>query len=226
MKTGMVLERLEKTAVIMKTDGSFETVKAKKHWKRGDVIRAREEKKFKTFPIAACIILCLLIGISSRVYFTNAMVISVDNEQSIEFGVNRFGRVISAKSYNEDQETTGLVKYRDCQEVLNDILSQDTKYVLVTIQSDSKKQEEALLSGLGSIKDKEEVNFMVVDQDMVKEAHSHGMTAGVYSKVQELMGLSPEIEIENYSHCSINEINEEIQQCHNGNKDHGHHHTE
>lgn len=242
MRTGVVLEKTEKTAVILKSDGTFETVKRGKNWEIGDVIWAKEVRQFKSLSIAACIIICLLIGISSQMYFTKAMVISVDDSQSMEFGVNRFGRIISVKGYNKESEDIMKdmeIKYKSYEEVLKNMIAENAgedvqaeeTYMLITVQLDNKKQEDGTMQRIESIAGNSktygrefQIDCMLVDNETLETAHGHGMTAGIYSKVQELGKINIDINMKDYSHCNINQINKEIQQCHAEKNNHGKHH--
>ena len=70
--------------------------------------------------------LFLLTGVGGyRLYFTEASVISVDVNPSLELNLNFFDRVISVKGYNEDGENLAEeadVKFLDYKEALEEIL--------------------------------------------------------------------------------------------------------
>ena len=69
--------------------------------------------------------LFMLIGFGGyRLYFTEASVISVDINPSLELNLNPFDRVISVKGYNKDGENPAEeadVKFMDYKEALEEI---------------------------------------------------------------------------------------------------------
>lgn len=97
----------------------------------------------------------LLIG-GYWLYFTPTVKISIDINPSVELGVNRFNRIISFESYNDDgQELINSldIKFTNYSEAVNRIiesenvislLSNNEIMTIAVIGSDSTQSEEIL----------------------------------------------------------------------------------
>lgn len=74
---------------------------------------------------AACALLVFLLVAGGWVYLTPTAYLSVDVNPSLELGINRFGRVVTADAYNEDGEALLeelQVRFASWEEALEEIL--------------------------------------------------------------------------------------------------------
>lgn len=239
MKTGIILEIKGKTAIVMKNDGEFVEAKAKEQWRKGDVITLQSKaRNFKAlYTVAACLAIILLTAFGGhRLYFTETTLISMDINPSLELSINRFGRVISVTSYNEEAadvlklETVKGLPYAQAIDALiqSDTLHpylENNGYLDFAVYSESDDTE--LVDYLNSralsatdIYPDIQVNCRSTDKSTVTDAHSHQMSIGKYLAFLELQELAPELEADDYSHSGINEIRNQIRHHHqDGNDD-------
>lgn len=230
---GIVFQIEGREAVIMKNGGEFVTVTANPEWQVGDLVTIQQARfNLKVFyTLAACIVLVISLGVGVyHLYFAQAALISMDINPSIEFGLNRLDRVISVTTHNPEAESilqntdiegrtyTDAVKLLISNEELSRYIS-DNSYVLFTVQTSDKAKQDTLLANLQSTADAAvlphhlnvSTEYYAVDSQTVHEAHQYGMTAGKYMVVLELQQLAPEIDISEYSHCTVEEIKGQIQ---------------
>ena len=90
--------------------------------------RARQLPGYlRLVPVAACLVLAVLAG--NWLYFTPTVEISIDINPSIELGVNRFDRVVTAIGYNADGQAlldTLEVQNLDYNDAVEQIINSDT----------------------------------------------------------------------------------------------------
>lgn len=97
----------------------------------------KQEKtaNFKYLASAFACVAFLLIG-GYWLYFTPTVQISIDINPSVELGVNRFNRIISFESYNDDGKelTDSLdIKFMDYSEAVNKII--DSEEILTLLEN-------------------------------------------------------------------------------------------
>ena len=259
MKRGIVFEIHQSRATILKADGEFLSVPASEEWKPGDIVLLKEPrlKKFmssyKLLATAAVFVLVVLAGFfGSNLYFTKTALISLDVNPSIEIGINRFGRIISVDAKNDEGEAileSLKIKNQDYADAIPDLLEQEElasyfeqeSYVYLTVQADDVSMKQQLLNQMERYKadiqshhDQIIVEYSSVESGMVEQAHAHGVTAGKYKMLLELAKLDSEFEFSEYSHHSVGDLMETIQEkclSNFGNvpqseEDHGHSHHE
>lgn len=248
MKTGIVLELKNGKAIIMKNNGEFISVPCQNGWKKGDVVQLNNNRRISLhfiYTLAACFVLTLLLGFSaSQIYFTQTTLISIDVNPSIEISLNRFNKVISTKSMNQEgAEILSLVKLfnQDYSNAFNLIIDTEKKEgyfnknrnIVVSVFARDKKKQTATLdeikaktntviqSRTGSC----EVEYHEVDEQTVEQAHEQGVSAGKYYYLKQLLSVAPRIDIKKYTHHSIEQIKEQISECeeeHTGTQSGGH----
>lgn len=235
MKTGAVLEINKGKAVLLKTDGSFVTVKAKKGWERGEIVMFQEKSYTRIISAAACLLALLLFLPAAYLYVTPETYISVDVNPSVELSVNHFGRIISAKAYNKGAEKIldeMKLKNKNYEAAVKELVSnkkleqyiEKNAYVLFTVFSNNEIKEQQVLQYLTSTAAEEvrvhhegtQVDCHEVDKETLEQAHHNGTTAGKYSAIEELQKENPDINVKEYTHHSVGEIKDEIERCHNG----------
>ncbi|MCL1965472.1 MAG: anti-sigma factor domain-containing protein [Firmicutes bacterium] len=232
MKTGIVLEVKGNVAVVMKNGGEFMEVKAKAGWQKGDVVSLRNNVRgFEVCYAAACFIVLVLAAFGGYgLYCTETSLISVDVNPSLELSVNRFGRVISVTSYHEDaamllqaEEVKGFSYTRAIDTLLkSDALrpyleSGDCLDFTVYSKAGDTAMIDCLTSRVQSLIDIYpgiRVHCNSAGEAAVKSAHSHHMSIGKYLAFLELQALAPEANIDDYTHCGIGAIRNQIRRQH------------
>lgn len=235
MITGVVFEINGTKAIVMKNDGTFETVRAKKDWEKGDVITLNPNmNKWRPFyTVAAAFVLLISLGITGYAgYYQETSLVSMDVNPSIELSLNRFERVIKINSKNKDGQMIidqTKIKNKRYNEALGLLFSNESMikymdsnaYVVFSVHSNKGKKDKILLSNLKSVantyitkhNENIEIEYSIADAKTVEQAHHYGVTAGKYKVILDLKTLAPETPIEEYSHCSIKEIKEQIDRC-------------
>ena len=182
---------------------SMEEIQASKELKQNTLQyleeqRRRQERKHyyrKSYRVLryalAAICVFLLAGAGSySVYSKPVSYISIDINPSIELGINRFDKVVSAKGYNQDgQDILQHVPLKNISYIqaidrlLQDayysrFLTGDSKLVLTVIsdQSDVMLQK---INGNDSFQDYGAVTYSS-DTACMTEAHQHEMSFGKY----------------------------------------------
>lgn len=233
MKMGVILEIRGKKAFVLENGGDFKQIKAKKGWKKGDVvpIEARKSKAHTFCAAAACLaFFCLFLFSGLTSYQKTTAVISLDINPSIEIMVNRYNRVVGVKGYNAEGEKllngAGL-KNKEVVKALELLLHQDltrylreNDYISITIQSNIETQEDLSVK-LKTLADEvvklqnsqAQVSFHEVDEETLLDAHKHHTTAGKYLELLKLKEVMPDMDIQEYSHCGIGEIHTQIDSC-------------
>lgn len=233
MKTGIVIEVSKGKATVMKNNGEFISMAAQKTWQKGDVVAIKSTTSYFSpfYPLAACFVLIFSLGMYGyTIYFNETSLVSIDVNPSIELSLNRFDRVIEITSRNGEGEalvSTMDVKnkrYNEAIELLVDSKGlnkymKDEVFVCFTVQSHDLKKEEVLLSDLQDIANKAilaqhekvTVEYYRVDEKFVDEAHLHGVTAGKYMALVQLKEAIPTVDINQYTHHSIEDIKTEIE---------------
>lgn len=239
MKSGIVMEIDGKSATVMLSGGRFTTVRAKSAWKVGDTVWVSEKKYAYMLEMAACLAVFLIAGgMFLHVYNAEKMVISMDVNPSIEIVANRFGRVIDVKAMNEDAEPIVadvslknktytqavelLVESEGMQEYL--AVNDDVTFSVASGNGDgeeiAKKVTNTAEESLQRHGRNHKVESLVVDEELLDNAHHMGVTAGKYVYLEELEQYLPDMDVEAYSHHSIGELKEEISHCKSGGGNH------
>lgn len=184
---------------------------------------------FKYLASAFACVAFLLIG-GYWLYFTPTVQISIDINPSVELGVNRFNRIISFESYNDDGDklTDSLdIKFMDYSEAVNKII--DSEEILTLLENDEvmtiavvgtdNLQSEEVLSNMQSCTDGRKNTYCYYTHSKeVKKAHESGLSYGKYKAFLELQKLDPTITVEEIQSMTMREIRERISQL-SGNVD-------
>ncbi len=169
---------------------------------------------------AACLFF-LLIGFGGyRLYFSQSFLISIDINPSIELHVNRFDKVISAHSYNEDGERllhTVKVQFMDYKKALHKLLDSQsiTSYLeqeeLLSISVSGKNEQkcEEMLTGIeSSLPPHHNVCCSMGNLEEAEAAHAAGLSVGKYRTFLELQEVYPDMTIEDVKGMTMREIEE------------------
>lgn len=245
-KTGIVMEIEDGKAYILLQNGNFRSVLAEKDWKAGDVVavKGREGRgSFRTgwWAAAALFFLLTVTGITGmRAYYKENMILSVDINPAVELVINRFGFVIRTEAWNEEGAKILAVldlknkKYEKALELL--LSSEELKryldsdpYVMLALQSEDASEK--LLQEIADMADgaleqchgNVALESCMVSKELLSAAHEHGMTAGKYSVVLELLDTDSSLSEEEYAQMSICEMKDHAAHCveHRENEKHG-----
>lgn len=185
--------------------------KKTREYKKAGIIKYR-----RLVSAAACLLFLLLGG--RWLYFTPTATISIDINPSIELGINRFNRVISVNSYNDDgQDLADSLKIRFAdytsavQQIMDNkdisaLLSGDGVMTIV-ITGPNGNQTTKILSGVESCtKNQGNTHCYCAHAEDVEEAHAMGLSYGKYMAFLELRALDPDITPEDIQDMTMREI--------------------
>lgn len=182
--------------------------------------RQHKKNKIKNFRIlvsaAACLLFLLLGG--RWLYFTPTATISIDINPSIELGINRFNRVISVNSYNDDGQNLAdslKIKFADYTSAIQQIL--DNKHIAALLSGDEVmtivvtgpdgNQSLRILSDVESRTEKQGNTYCYcAHSEEMEEAHEMGLSYGKYMAFLELRALDPSITPEDIRDMTMREI--------------------
>lgn len=182
----------------------------------------RPEKKvsYQWIPAMICCLL-LLTGVGGyRLYFTEASVISVDVNPSLELNLNFFDRVISVKGYNEAGENLAEeadVKFLDYKEALEEILytecvkecMDNEELLLITVAGkDEGKNEEILKNIEAFLPEQKNMKCAGAGREEVENAHKAGLSLGKYRAFLEAKAQNPDITPEDVQGLTMRQIRE------------------
>lgn len=203
--------------------------------KRGEKKERAVLKKYAV-AFASCLMLLLSGVFAYNVYFTPAAYVDVDVNPSIELTLNRFDRVIDARAYNDDGQyiISGVsIKHSGYDDALVALMEamteqgyfQDGGLVSVTLQTDDKSKETALLadiqtgveSYLSEHSQTASLDVFPVSGETRTHSHEAGVSPAKYIAIQELIEADPTASVESCRENTIGEIRRMTQE-------HGNHH--
>lgn len=181
----------------------------------------------------ACLVL-LLAGLGGhRLYFTEAAIISIDINPSIELNVNPFGKVISVTAYDDDGlrlSNAVNVRHMDYMGALDVILNsediatylgRDETLTISVVGKNEQRNEEMLYNIETCIRGHENAHCHAGSYDLVDEAHSANLSVGKYQAFLELRQLDPDITVDDVKGLTMRQINDLMDDLTNGRKDDG-----
>lgn len=194
--------------------------------------RQTKAANFKYLASAFACVAFLLIG-GYWLYFIPTVQISIDINPSVELGVNRFNRIISFESYNDDGDklTDSLdIKFMDYSEAVNKII--DSEEILTLLENDEVMtiavvgtddlQSEEILSNMQSCTDGRKNSYCYyTHSEEVEKAHESGLSYGKYKAFLELQKLDPTITVEEIQGMTMREIRDRISQLSGNGDDNG-----
>ena len=180
--------------------------------------------------VAAALVLATVgggIGVYAAPYGT----VSLDVNPSIEYTINRFGRVLKATGVNEDGEmilenmkekgTDGEIRWSTVENATEAILGEireenyideEENYVVFTVNTKNEEKSQKILDSLeGLTEDTENLTAITatVTKDEIDTAHSYGISPGKYKVISMLGEAGSEDEktaVERSRDESVNEI--------------------
>lgn len=209
---------------------SMEGIRASTELK-ADTLRYLERRRDRSShswrrPAYVLAVLCLMLLIGAggySQYIAPISYISMDVNPSIELGINRYGRVVTAEAYNQDAgdilQRISLKNKPYVQAVRN--LLEDESFssylsgnaaLVFTIISDRpdamQRELEVIMTGQSC-----EVLTYISDSDCMQEAHNHHMSFGKYRAYLELTEYDRSVTVEECHGMSMGELQERIEGC-------------
>lgn len=214
---------------------AFDEIHAEEELKRNTkafLEEMRKEKKperrgmYKWIPIMVCFFLMLTGFGGYRIYFTEASVISVDINPSLELNLNTFDRVISVKGYSEEGKNLAEeadVKFLDYKEALEEILytecvkecMDNDELLLITVAGKNEEKNTEMLKDIEELlPENENMQCTGTGREEIENAHKAGLSVGKYRAFLELKAKKPEItpeEVQGLTMRQIRNLTEEAQ---------------
>lgn len=176
------------------------------------VIHKTNKRRFiftKKLIISLTAVLIFIIG-GIYTYFLPIYAISVDADNSIEFTVNYFGRVINVVNHSSDSSLEVInLRYKDALENILDIYENED--IVITVIDDDAKRKELVINNIKDcFLDNENVYCRGASYNGVEKAHSLGISYGKYKAYLELEKLGSDLTIEDVKNLSMKQIRLEI----------------
>lgn len=183
-------------------------------------------KKFIAVACAALVFCSLPVG-AYAYYKTPTSYVSVDINPSVELGINSFGKVVSAKAYNDDGKKVleglsllGMNVESAVRQLVkaasqNGYIKEDgSTFISVTAETDNEataeKLEEAAAAGaqdaVDDADDRATIETDHIALDRRDEAVALGITPGKLNLIQKLQALDPSIKTEDYKDAAVSVI--------------------
>lgn len=185
-------------------------------------------------PAYALAALCLLLLFGAGGYsWYSAPIsyISMDVNPSIELGINRYGRVVTAAAYNQDgidilnrlslknKPYTQAVKSLLEDDLFGSYLTENAALIF-TIVSDSPDDIRGELFAIVTDESCEVLTY-VSDSHCMQEAHQHEMSFGKYRAYLELAEYDGSVTVEDCRGMSMGDIQDRIEGCRQHSGNHG-----
>lgn len=186
-------------------------------------LKSETGPRFRPLAALACLAAVLIVFFAGKMYVTPVSSISVDVNPSLELGVNRFDRVVSAVGCNaEGEELVSNVKVfnRSYTDALTLILASDAMRpylddgaeVSFTVAGDSRQKSEEMSSritescctGIPGAK------CGCADAAEQKAAREAGLPYGKYRAFLELQALDPDATPDDVRGMSMRQIRDRI----------------
>ena len=174
----------------------------------------------RLIPALVCTLLFLLGGY--WLYFTPTAAISIDINPSIELGVNRFDKIISIQSFNDDGQEladTLRIKYQDYADAVLEILQDPTissmlsngEVMSIGVIGAETAQSSEILAELESCTAGEQNTYCYyARREDVEDARQLGLSYGKYRAFLEVQALDPDITAEEIRDMTMREIRDLI----------------
>lgn len=179
----------------------------------------------------ACVLLVMAGWSGYSAYFTQTSAISIDINPSIELNINRFDKVISVETYNEDGYMTMSsmdVRFRDYRDALQQILASEnmaqylTQDYLISITvfgMDDEKSNEIITNLSSCAASYGSVHCAFGSPEEAAAAHAEGMSFGKYRAFLELQALDPDVTVEEARGLTMRQIRNLINELSGGGAD-------
>ncbi|WP_252198300.1 hypothetical protein [Clostridium sp. MCC353] len=193
--------------------------------------RKKTMGKMKWAVSMACLLIFAVTGVGSYgLYYTEAAVISIDVNPSIELDINRWGKVVDQTTYGLESEKllqSLSLKHMEYGEAMALLLGSEEmkKYLkqdsLVSITLVTKNDDPTLLPNLKECVDTAlkqchdgiKTEYASVNSHLCEEAHEQGMSLGKYYAIQELLTVDPQATLDEFKEKSMKEIKGHTEHC-------------
>ena len=212
----------------------------KRHTREFLARRTQGYKRGTIFPyrqmaaVMACFLLTLaLAGFGGYdLYFIPVSSISVDVNPSIELGINRFDRVVTVDTFNDDgyDVMSSLnVRFMDYRDAMDVILNQESEEaylaedacIAITVSGAAEGKQREMLAHLHTCASSYgNVHCSSGSHGEALEAHEAGMTLGRYQAFMKLQALDPSVTQEDIEGLTISQIWDKIAEL-SGNTENG-----
>lgn len=211
---------------------SMNTIQASEELKKNTLQYLNEQQKKQSRSKAhltlrlVLAVFCLFFLLSAggySIYIRPISYISIDVNPSIELGINRFGKVVSAVAYNEDgqnilqQISLKNISYIQAidkllKEESDDRFLTEDSLLIFTVISDSSDNIIEEIRTNEFFQSYEALTY-TSDTTCMEEAHQHEMSFGKYRSYIELSQYDESITIEDCHGMTIGEIHNRIESC-------------
>lgn len=218
------------------TERFLEQQRGREHARSGPWDATRRSAGWIRGLAAVCAVLALVMagGILRGMVWTPVSYVSVDVNPSVELGLNRFDRVVSATAYSEGgalvldglelagQPCTDAVEMLLDSEAMAPYLPADAELV-ITVAADADRQTR-LLEGMDACAGRLECSSVCygADTSYVAAAHECGMSLGKYTAWQTLNQYGQTLTEDECRDMTMGELHDRIHECEDG----GVHHEE
>lgn len=165
---------------------------------------------------AAALFLTLIAG--GALYLTPVTVIGVDGSPSVELLVNRFDRVVGAKSYNAEGQaalSTLSLTHMPFWEALSALLEEGMPSedgLAVTAVSDDAAAIQAAVEQ-DPLYQAYDGQFYQADRDCLAAAHAEGLSVGRYCAYLELQQYGSSVTVDDCRHMTMGELQQQVKEC-------------
>ena len=173
---------------------------------------------YRKIAAAAITLFLIFFGGGSWLYMTPTAYISIDINPSLELGINRFDRIVSVKSYNEDGENLAEsfhIRFKNYNDALEEILassdiegylSQDAAMSL-TVAGDNETQYSEIYDTVENCASSHEnISCHSGDTGEMHEAHEAGVSFGKYRAYLKLKEIDPSVTLDDVRDLTMREI--------------------
>lgn len=173
------------------------------------------KKRYVSLAFTCFVLLISIIGY--RFYYTASSIVSIDINPSLELEINYFGKVISAKGYNEDgnQLLDSLnVLYCQYDEAIDEIMKSQTiqecmnndEYLSIAVVNIYSQQSDDIVSYVSNCHYYNNSNCYSLDMDDVEAAHETGLSYGKYQLYLQIKAVYDDITTQEIQNMSMKEI--------------------
>lgn len=190
--------------------------------------KTRGYRQGTVFPYRrlAAVMACLLLVLSGCggyiLYFIPVSSVSVDVNPSIELGINRFDRVVTVDTYNDDGSdimSSLDVRFMDYRDAMDVILSQESEEaylaedscIAISVSGAAEGKQREMLAHLHTCAASYgNVHCSTGSHKDAAAAHAAGMTLGRYQAFLKLQALDPSVTAADIEGLTISQIWDKI----------------
>lgn len=168
--------------------------------------------------VMACLMIFIIGGGGYFLYFIPVSSISVDVNPSIELGINRFDRVVTVDTFNDDGDnimSSLNVRFMDYRDAMDKILNQESEEaylsedscIAITVSGAAEGKQREMLAHLHTCASSYgNVHCSSGSHGEAAKAHEAGMTLGRYQALLELQALDRSVTAEDIEELTMSQI--------------------